>query len=188
MKKGVVFILLMLTFASCSTFSRMKYGHIRKVPATPVEYSAAYASTTEQQEQIDSVHTAGIVATPFTDSVQRATVIADSVVETVTEDPIGLVSESDLLTSCKPQTELPLRQRLHTFLPPDLQLFFAIVFIFLALIALLMCIFVIPYMAGGWVWILLAEIIMLYSAWKLIITAIAFLRGQFGKAKSYEEQ
>lgn len=187
MKKGVVFILLMLTFASCSTFSRMKYGHIRKVPATPVEYSVADASI-HQQEQSDSVHTAGIVATPFTDSVQRATVIADSVVETVTEDPIALVSESDFLTSCKPQTELPLRPRLHSFLPPDLQLFFAIVFIFLALIALLMCIFVIPYMAGGWVWILLAEIIMLYSAWKLIITAIAFLRGQFGKAKSYEEQ
>lgn len=185
MKKGVVFILLMLTFASCSTFSRMKYGHIRKVPATPVEYSAAYAEV-EQHESKSSVDTAEITATPIVDS-NTQTVTADSVVATVTEDQVTQVPTSNLRTDCQPQTERRLRLRLQTSLPPDLQLFFAIVFIFLALLALLMCIFVIPYMAGGWVWILLAEIIMLYSAWKLIITAIAFLRGQFGKAKSYEE-
>lgn len=193
MTKSVVFILVMLLLVSCSPFSRMKYGHIRKVPATPVEYSSSCCKI-ESCAQKSSVDTTKTSAAPLMDSAYNETVRQDSVLPAsasdvrITQELKAVLLRQTLVQSpLQLKTELPLRLQPRSDLPPNLQLFFAIVFICLALLFLLMCIFVIPYMPGGWLWILFWEIILLYSVWKLIATAVAFLRGKYGRAKSYEE-
>jgi hypothetical protein len=188
MKQAAVFILLIFTLASCSSFSRVRYGHVKMVPAgavvVPVSVSVSVKETTDQ---IMCFADSAAVIPHLVD-----TVIASAICNTDSRSVEPSIHTFSYTRSRTEQQEalhatLKLPLRLQTDLPPDLQLFFGILFLLAGIFVLLMCIFFIPYLAGGWLWIVLAELVMLYSAWKLIITAITFLRGRFGHAKTYEE-
>lgn len=186
MSKWPVFILLIFTLASCSTFSRMKYRHIHKVPATPAEYAAPAFSDVNET-------VSGMSAGADTQVVVAAVIDVETPIKSdegdsslATEDSVQKIVA--VHTSQKLSAELQLRLKLKPDLPPDLQLFFGILFIITALLVLLTCIFTLPYLGWSWFWIVLLEVIMLYAAWRLINKAIAFFGARFGKDASYKER
>lgn len=185
MKPTILFFLLIFALTSCSTFDRMKYGHINKVPASPQQFIGSVIQTSCHKE-----FAPGTVADTLIDTVVSAHAplnvdpeIVASVLYSVPEIIPSPVMEKDVSVSTDDNTE-----NVQQPIPRDWSLLIGILLIVGGLLALSLCIFYFPFSGISWMWIVAFEMMSLYAAWRLLGTGIMYFVARLRRNKTYKEQ
>lgn len=182
MKYLAVILLLFIICSSCSSFDRMHYRHVRKVPAHFTPFITDPIDST-----LSKVHETPIVM-PAADS--GSIVSVDTIIESDIVLEHGAIGEVPRLKS-----EESVQQKDHsheisdspaTTQRRDRSVLVALVFIFIGIILLLYCIFVIPYV-NMLLLVLVLEVLVGITAFKLIAKGFSIIRSRIRKPKTYKE-
>ncbi len=168
--KNYFILLPLLALTSCSSFERMKYRHVDKVPATPQQFSTAereYKSFEKKLIRVDSVplpvqETTQIVIDTFV--VSDVDVLA----------PIG----HEMSTPMQDHLAVPVLKTNETYIQPvrhDWSAFIGLMLLMGGFALLLFCIVVIPYAGFPIVATILLELLLLYFVWRSIGTGTRYL-------------
>lgn len=178
------FVLLLLTLTSCSSFDRMKYRHLHKVPATPQQFGSSDKTTeplpaNQFSELKNSDSSAGEIR------MQR-----DSATN-VTQQEVNIVfglseSEDSVVVSVSPAERHELN--LKTPIRRDWSLVIGLLFLAGGLVALLLCIFYYPFAGLNFLWTVIFELFTLYAAWRLLGSGIVYFVTRFRSKRNFSER
>ena len=180
MKKSA-FILLVFLIASCNSFNRMKYRHLNKVPATPPVFSV-------QERLAESALTNEINCIPENEVTGLSSAIsgeADAIGLPVAKNILPAPTDSCAIESAR--TKLTVKKSFSFPLKRDWSLLIGTLFVCGGLLALYFCAFVFPFSGINLLLIIFFELFLLYAAWRLITTGVAYFRARFSRNHNYKE-
>jgi hypothetical protein len=180
--KNWFILLLLLALSSCSSFERMKYGHVNKVPATPQQLSPVQKR--EKISQVTSAAPQSVSVQPANDSLfgLDSAIAADSENLKFGSHQIEVITPSQVSSNVifkKLKNRAPIKR--------DWTLVIGLLFMIGGLLALSLCIFYYPFAGLNFLWVIAFEILTLFAAWKLLGTGITYFITRFRGDKAYKE-
>lgn len=181
--KNYFILLMLLALTSCSSFERMKYRHLDKVPATPQAFAVSEINThTASENKIVEVQAAP-------QSECDAVFTTESVEEKISEIPSscdpGDYMESGHIESVPSAIE---NSEWQTPLRRDWSLLIGLLLLICGIWLLAFCITVLPFSGISIVWIVVMEIFFLYLAWRCIGTGTTYFITRFRRRRKYGEK
>lgn len=183
MKYTVAILLLIIICSSCSSFDRMHYRHVKKVSAHIVPFfSDSIVSPlngpTATPILCPAVDSGSVVCTDSSiESNASAATIVDGIAPLKkTEEAI----QNKKVGQGKSDSPCAVQRR-------DRSVIIALIFIFGGILLLLYCVFVIPYFNIFLLLILVLELLVGITAFKLIAKGFSIIRSRVRKPKSYKE-
>lgn len=181
--KNYFILLLLLALTSCSSFERMKYRHLNKVPATP----QTFLVPEKLAHDIPEIRVA--VESVIPESKYTAILTNDSVEKILQEVPpscdSGVYKESGHIESVPSESET---SKLQTPIRRDWSLLIGLLLLICGIWLLAFCITVLPFSGISIVWIIVMEIFFLYLAWRCIGTGTMYFLTRFRRKRKYGEK
>lgn len=179
--KGLCIIFTLILLSSCSSFEMMKYRHIKKVPATPLQFSAGVPKTTEVAVCENSIvvnetvlATAEVKSGDTLQFVKPENSVAPQVVSVVAD---SADQKPEQVIAAVPV--LPVRK--------DYSLLIAAMMILAGIILLVFGIMTVPYFNVFLVLRLAIGALYLFAAWRLIKMGTIIFISRFRNNKAYKE-
>jgi hypothetical protein len=160
----------------------MKYRHLHKVDAVPQQFVASTSHSIQPSQELPITGREIFPETVVTDEVAVAT---DSVAPMnsslpETTEPVQMKSVEKVIPLVNPNSE-------NSPLKRDWSLLIGLFFIGGGLLALYLCAFVFPWSGINFLLIIFFDLFLLYAAWRLISTGVAYFRARFGAKRNYKE-
>jgi hypothetical protein len=176
-------ILLIIALTSCSTFNRMKYRHLQKVPATAQSFTLTEKPKAEHSDTAGAAEVTVQAEQEMQFEVYDSTVAAH--VECSEATAAVLTLSNRAATVQQPVSE---KKAVRTVLiKRDWSLLVGLLLIGGGMMALVMC-FYLPFSGMSFLLMLALEIFFLYFAWRAISTGVGYFVTRFRSRKNYREE
>lgn len=182
--KWTTYLFFILLLSSCSSFERMQYRHVRKVPASPVVVEQRGNVLKETASAADTV----ISLVPVT----RSEVFPQPTASLVdTSRSIVLPAQPDTTRTLTRIMETakthPVLRHVQPAPRRDLSLLVALILIFAGLTFIGYCVFLIPTLNILLGFRLILEAMFLIAAWKCLKYGIGMFVARFRTPRTYKE-
>ncbi len=179
--KGLSIIFTLILLSSCSSFEMMRYRHIKKVPATPQQFSSGNPknSVGPEFENSEIIEEPVVAATEVnaSDTIQySATGHSRTIVQT------GIPGDTM-------QAKTKIAREIVPVLPvrKDRSLLIAVLMILAGIGLIVLGIFLISLFQANPVMQVLIALLSLFAAWKLISFGTKIFIARFRKDRTYKE-
>lgn len=171
-------LILLVACTSCSSFNKLHYRHLKKVPAQPQNYvlnlkeefhSELPAIPAEENKESTWHETTDTLLTVFEipGAIDHDATHEESVVREINYPPVAIIP--------------PVSAR------RDWSVGIALLMILAGILIILYCIFILPYFNIFLILILALELLCGFAALKLIAKGVSIIRNRVRKPKSYKE-
>jgi hypothetical protein len=181
--KNNIILLLLLALTSCSSFERMKYRHIDKVPATPQTFTTSERLRACQEDHPLVPDTVG---TQVQNAPEKQIDSCGIVPGNFTEQCPG-----EIVSPAHQNPITPTAYSTAGITPPikrDWSLLIGALSLLCGILLLLMCIFVLPYAGIPLVGTIILELLFLYFVWRCIGTGMIYFITRFRKKRDFSEK
>lgn len=175
----IIFTLILLS--SCSSFEMMRYRHIKKVPATPPQFSAGIQGRTEADASVNSV------VGPETVQTTAEVISRDTLPMVTAENSAAPVQVFLAVDSADMKTEQVIRDVPVLPVRKDYSLFIAAMMILAGIILIIFGILTVPYFNIFLLLRLVIGALYLFAAWRLIKNGVIIFISRFRNDKRYKE-
>jgi len=181
--KAFCFILVVTLLASCSSFERMKYRHVQKVPAVPLQFSGSVPVTHEPLRKEVGRSPENQMAVTEPEQISPVDSSADHETVSIRASPI----ERTVLSPGQVVSTVPAKNICASYPRKDWSVLMALVMIFAGIFLVLFGIVAIL----NWNIVLVLRIafglLFLYAAWKLISYGTMIFIARWRSDKNYRE-
>lgn len=183
MKSLVCILILIVSFSSCSSFDRMQYRHLRKVPASPISFTSEHKIGDGEVKKYSAMNEVVNDTSREVMAEVQTTNIDSIITDTLLVKAKKLQSDSVQFTrknSAKSYTK-------RSVLRKDWSVLMAVIMIFAGILLIFYCIFVLPAFNILLLFIIALEVLFAFAAVKLFVRGVSIIRNHYRQSDSHKE-